>query len=150
MNGCRNASAGVHRLSEFMERQRSSRSTKAFNSLISPSFMPFTLAINLVLRSRVGLEKLMIRTTSFCKGQLSDCRTYQGSGESTYLSRQFVLFHTSEVQKIIKVKGGELSFSEYLVAELASALHDCTQHLVVASSSEQNLPSIKLEKSTSN
>ena len=67
MNGCRSASADVHRLSGFKERQRSSRSTNEFNSLISPSFIPLTLAINLDLRSRVGLEKLMIRTTSFSK-----------------------------------------------------------------------------------
>ena len=80
MKGCRNASAGVHLLSGFKERQRSNRSTNAFNSLTSTSFKPFTLAINLVLRSRVGLEKLMVRTTSFCKSQPSNFPEFEDFG----------------------------------------------------------------------
>ena len=126
MNGCRNASAGVHLFSEFKERQRSSKSTKAFNSLISPSFISLTLAISRVLRSRVGLEKLMIRTTSCCKSQLPQSLSYVSLGHRKHLSCQFVLFYTSEIQEIIKMIGSELSPPEYLMAEFASTLHNRT------------------------
>ena len=68
----------------------------------------------------------MIRTTSFRQSQPCNSPSYQSSGQRAYLSRQLVLFHASEIQKIIEMKGGELCLSEYLVAEFASTFHDCT------------------------
>lgn len=47
------------------------------------------------------------------------------------------------------MKGGELSLSKYLMAELASALHDRTEHLIVATSYEQYFPGVELEEGTS-
>ena len=65
MNGCFNASAGVHLLSGFKLKHLSSKSTNRFNSFISTSSIPFMLANNLVLMSRVGLVRFKMRTTSF-------------------------------------------------------------------------------------
>ena len=66
MNGCFNASTGVHLFSGFKLRHRSNRSTKRFSSLLSTSsIVPFALASNLVLRSRVGLVRLRIRVMSY-------------------------------------------------------------------------------------
>ena len=75
--------------------------------------------------------------------------SYKSLGQKAYLSGQLILFHTSEIQQIIEMKGGILSLSEYLVAEFASALHDCTEHLIVTTPGEQNLSSIEFEEGTS-
>ena len=77
------------------------------------------------------------------------CSSYKSLRQKAYLSGQLILLDTSEVQEIIEMEGGILSLSEYLVAEFASALHDCTKHLIVATPGEQNLSSIKLEEGTS-
>lgn len=68
MKGCFNASTGVHLFSGFKFKHRSNKSTKRLSSLVSTSSIavPFALASsNLVLRSRVGLVRLRIRTTSY-------------------------------------------------------------------------------------
>lgn len=58
INGCLNASAGVHRFSGLRLRHRSNRSTNSASSFASPSVIPLAfLPISLVLRSRVGFLK---------------------------------------------------------------------------------------------
>ena len=151
IKGCFRASAGVHLFSGFRFRQRSSRSTKRFNSLISASAMPFTLPINLCFKSRVGRVKFRIRTTSYTdeSAWLVDipgplhCALWKA-----YLPCQFVFFHASEIQQIVEMEGCELSFPKNLMAELAAAFHNGTEHLVVAAACEQNLSCVELEQST--
>ena len=65
MKGCFSASVGVHLFPGLRFRQRSKRSTNKLSSLSSASAMPFTLAISLVFKSRVGLVKFKIRTISY-------------------------------------------------------------------------------------
>ena len=64
MNGCFNASLAVHLFSGLRFKQRSKRSRKRLSSLLSESLMPFVFAPSLVRRSRVGLAKGRMRTTS--------------------------------------------------------------------------------------
>ncbi len=69
---------------------------------------------------------------------------------AAHFSCQLILFHAPEVQQIVKMKPGKLCFPQSFVAKLAAALHDCPKHLIVASSSKENLPRVELEKCTSN
>lgn len=71
INWCFNASVGVHRFSGLRFRHLSRRSTNWLNSFISLSSMPFTFAINRVLRSRVGFVKFKTRTTSWREPHVS-------------------------------------------------------------------------------
>ena len=43
----------------------------------------------------------------------------------------------------------KLRFSQYLITELSSALHDCSKHLVVVPPGEQNFSRVKLEECAS-
>lgn len=151
IKGCLSASAGVHLFSGFKFKQRSSRSTKRFNSLISASAIPFTLAINLCFKSRVGRVKLRIRTTSCSKDYVSWLvidTPATSHFETAYLPCQFVLFHAPEIQQIIEMVGGKLSFPKYLVAEFAATFHDGAEHLIVAAACEQDFAGVELEQST--
>lgn len=67
-----------------------------------------------------------------------------------YLPTQAVLFDAPEVQQIIKMQAGELCFAEDLVVELATALHDRSEHLVVGTSGEEDFASVQLEEGTTN
>lgn len=80
INWCFNASVGVHRFSGLRFRHLSSRSTNWLNSFISPSSMPFTFAINRVLRSRVGFVKFKTRTTSWREPHVSFSNQTLGKG----------------------------------------------------------------------
>ena len=77
--------------------------------------------------------KFKIRTISY--GDKSAIWPEAGAYRNTkaYLPCQLVFLHAPEVQQIVKVEAGELSFPKYLVAELASAFHYSAEHLVVAS-----------------
>lgn len=76
MKGCFSASTGVHLFSGFKFKHRSNKSTNRFNSFVSTSsIVPFALASNLVLRSRVGLVKLRMRMTSYISRTVSAVKT---------------------------------------------------------------------------
>jgi hypothetical protein len=98
--------------------------------LISGSAIPLVLLISLVRRSRVGFAKLRIRTTSY---QVHVSRLYHTIEARVlfYLIANFILLHTPEIEKIIEMQSRKLRFSQNLMAELASALHNRTEHLVV-------------------
>ena len=68
----------------------------------------------------------------------------------THFVSQPVLLNAPEVQKVVKVEGGEFSFPEDFMAEFAPTFHDSSKHLVVASASEQDFACVKLEERTSN
>lgn len=44
----------------------------------------------------------------------------------------------------------KFGFAQHLVAEFATALHDGSQHLIIATSCKENLARVQLEKSASN
>ena len=110
--------------------------------------MPFMLASNLVLRSRLGLVKFRMRTTSYAQKSAFELSSRHRNMEGTYLACQFILLNTSKVQQIVKVEAGKLCFPQYLMAEFTSAFHDSTKHLIIASTSEQDFARVELEECT--
>lgn len=98
--------------------------------------MPFTLAISLVFKSRVGLVKFKIRTISYVDKLAIWPKIGAYRNRKSYLPCQLVFLHAPEVQQIVKVEAGELSFPKNLVAELASAFHYSAEHLIIASACE--------------
>lgn len=70
-------------------------------------------------------------------------------GLVTYLSGQLVLLHTSEVGQFVEMDMGELRPLQHFGRELAAAVHDRAEHLVVGMSPEQDLAGIQLVESAS-
>ncbi len=63
-----------------------------------------------------------------------------------YLAREPILLDAAKIQQVIEMQASELGFSQRLVVEFSPAFHDCTEHLIVASSSKEYLAGVQFKQ----
>jgi len=87
MNGCRNASLGVHLFSGLRARHLSRRSANRFSSFISEALRPLDEVERRVFRSRVGLDRGRIRMVVWRERVSIEVRTKRRRCKCTYDGR---------------------------------------------------------------